>query len=117
MNQRKLRLRSWFTLSALIISIWSVSSAQPLPAQTAPTAGPTQENDTTGAELARFDQFLDSHREISEQLRKDPSLVNNERFLKDHPASDVSERASGNPRRVQGESKRPHATGIRLRPS
>ncbi len=37
-------------------------------------------------ELARFDEFLDSHREIDEQLRKDPSLVNNERFVKDHPA-------------------------------
>jgi dsDNA-binding SOS-regulon protein len=50
------------------------------------TSGPTHDNDTTPAELSRFDQFLDSHHEIAEQLRKDPSLVNNERFVKDHPA-------------------------------
>jgi hypothetical protein len=37
-------------------------------------------------ELARFDQFLDSHREIAEQLRKDPSLVDNREFLSTHPA-------------------------------
>ncbi len=43
-------------------------------------------NDITRAELARFDQFLDKHREIAEQLRKDPSLVNNGEFTKNHPA-------------------------------
>ena len=42
--------------------------------------------DITRGELARFDQFLDSHREIAEQLRKDPSLVNNGEFTKNHPA-------------------------------
>jgi dsDNA-binding SOS-regulon protein len=44
------------------------------------------DNDTTRGELARFDQFLDSHREIAEQLRKDPSLVNNQKFESTHPA-------------------------------
>lgn len=88
MKQRKLHLGSCFALSALIISIWSASpvKAQSMPAQNSATAGSTQDNDATRAELARFDQFLDGHREISEQLRKDPSLVNNERFVKDHPA-------------------------------
>jgi hypothetical protein len=37
-------------------------------------------------ELARFDQFLDSHHEVSEQLRRDPSLVKNQEFLQSHPA-------------------------------
>ena len=37
-------------------------------------------------ELARFDQFLDSHREVSEQLRRDPSLVKNQQFVESHPA-------------------------------
>jgi hypothetical protein len=36
-------------------------------------------------ELARFNQFLDSHRETAEQLRKDPSLVDNPKFLNGHP--------------------------------
>ena len=37
-------------------------------------------------ELARFDQFLDGHREVSEQLRRDPSLVKNQQFVESHPA-------------------------------
>ncbi len=43
------------------------------------------DRDTTRGELANFDKFLDSHRETAEQLRKDPSLVNNEQFVKSHP--------------------------------
>ena len=45
----------------------------------------TRDHDTTRGQLANFDQFLDSHRETAEQLRKDPSLVNNEQFVKSHP--------------------------------
>jgi hypothetical protein len=39
------------------------------------------DSDTTTKELAQFDKFMDNHREISEQLRKDPSLVNNKDFV------------------------------------
>jgi hypothetical protein len=45
-----------------------------------------RQDDRDRQELARFDQFLDSHREIAEQLRKDPSLVDNEEFVRNHPA-------------------------------
>ena len=44
------------------------------------------DRDTTRAELASFDQFLDRHREIAEQVRKNPSLVNNPQFVQSHPA-------------------------------
>jgi hypothetical protein len=37
-------------------------------------------------ELAHFDQFLDTHRETAEQLRRDPSLADNQEFLRTHPA-------------------------------
>ncbi len=37
-------------------------------------------------ELNEFDRFLDSHPEIAEQLRKDPSLADNQKFVQDHPA-------------------------------
>jgi hypothetical protein len=37
-------------------------------------------------EVAQFDQFLDSHREIAEQVRKNPSLLQNAQFVKTHPA-------------------------------
>jgi hypothetical protein len=36
--------------------------------------------------VANFDQFLDSHRETAEQLRRDPSQINNDEFVKSHPA-------------------------------
>ena len=45
-----------------------------------------QDNDTTRRELAQFDQFLDGHREIAEQVRKDPSLLDNKNFVTTHPA-------------------------------
>jgi hypothetical protein len=42
--------------------------------------------DTQQRDLANLDRFLDGHREISEQVRKDPSLVNNPTFVQNHPA-------------------------------
>lgn len=42
--------------------------------------------DTTRRELGSFAQFRDSHREIAEQVRKDPSLIKSDQFLKSHPA-------------------------------
>jgi hypothetical protein len=80
MKTRRLQFKSWLTFSALAISC---SLATPANAQ---TAKPLPDTDTTRQELASFDKFLDSHRETAEQLRKDPSLVNNPEFLKNHPA-------------------------------
>jgi len=66
------------------------ANAQSTPAQSTVTQSDdrrTGERETASRqELSRFDQFLDSHREIAEQLRKDPSLANNAQFLKSHPA-------------------------------
>jgi len=44
------------------------------------------DHDTTRAELATMDRFLDGHPEIGEQLRKDPSLIKNKEFVENHPA-------------------------------
>jgi hypothetical protein len=85
MKNKQLHLKSWFALAALATSFGLAvpARAQSVPAQ---NSRPVQDNDATRQELARFDQFLDSHREIAEQLRKDPSLVNNQEFVKNHPA-------------------------------
>jgi hypothetical protein len=40
----------------------------------------------TREEVASMDNFLDKHPEIAEQLRRDPSLIDNKRFVADHPA-------------------------------
>jgi hypothetical protein len=57
--------------------------AQSAPAQNNPAL---QSDDATRQELANFNQFLDSHPELSDRLRKDPSLVNNDDYVKQHPA-------------------------------
>jgi hypothetical protein len=44
------------------------------------------DRDANRGDLAEFDRFLDSHREIGEQIRKDPSLANNREFVQNHPA-------------------------------
>jgi hypothetical protein len=44
-----------------------------------------RDNDVTRRELANMDRFMDSHPEIAEQLRKDPSLVDNRQFVQNHP--------------------------------
>jgi hypothetical protein len=81
--------------------------AQTTPAQSAPTQStqpsaaeerqPVQSNtdrsgmtnggqDRDRRDVASFDRFLDDHREIGEQVRKDPSLLDNPKFVHDHPA-------------------------------
>jgi len=68
----------WFGLQA--------SAQTSVPQTSAPQNSARNDQDTTRAQLARFDRFLDSHPEVAEQLRKDPSLVKNEEFRKNHPA-------------------------------
>src|SRR2546422_382882 len=43
------------------------------------------DNDITRRELRNFDQFLDSHPEVAEALRKDPNLINNPNWVGKHP--------------------------------
>ena len=66
------------------LALAALISAAPAGAQT--NAMPQDRDvDMTHQQLAAFDQFLDNHPEVSEQLRKDPSLVNNQDFVADHP--------------------------------
>ncbi len=69
-------------LLALAMLFWI---GTPVSGQTAPAQNP-QDNDTTWRELADMDRFLDSHPEMAEQLRKDPSLINNQQWVENHPA-------------------------------
>jgi|HubBroStandDraft_2_1064218.scaffolds.fasta_scaffold24226_4 phage-related protein len=88
------------------------------PAATSPTTAPvatTQDrDDVTRRQLAGFDEFLDAHPETSEQLRKDPSLVNNREFVENHPAlqqylqqhPEVREEISQNPNGFMHQEQR-----------
>jgi len=73
-----------------------------------------RDRDTTRGELASFDHFLDSHPELAEKLRQDPSLINNHKFvshnhalrdyLKDHP--EVREELKENPNAFMRQEQR-----------
>ena len=73
---------------AMLFSVGTVVSGQTMqpvpPNQPAPRWTPP--DDITRREVAEMDQFLDSHPEVAEQLRKDPSLIDNRRWVADHPA-------------------------------
>jgi phage-related protein len=71
---------SWIaalTLAALICVPPAGAQSQGMPPQ-------DRDSDMTRQQLATFDRFLDSHPELAEQLRKDPTLVNNEEFVENH---------------------------------
>lgn len=63
----------------------------PNPPERAEPVGPDRQavprdRDITERDVAEMDHFLDHHPEIAEQLRRDPSLIDNQRFVADHPA-------------------------------
>src|ERR1700759_4252533 len=93
MFKKHLQCNRWPALSVLstfmLVGTVASARAQAMPAQNTPQdndATSAQDRDSRRDEVARFDHFLDDHREIAEQLRKDPSLVDNKKFVKDHPA-------------------------------
>ena len=45
----------------------------------------TANPDLTRQQVATFDQFLDSHPGIARDLQQNPSLVNNQEFMENHP--------------------------------
>ena len=47
---------------------------------------PQDRDDVTRRQLASFDSFLDTHPEAAEQLRRNPSLVDDREFVENHPA-------------------------------
>ena len=75
-----------------------------------PTGPPTiqpRDDDARQRELASFDRYLDGHPEIAEQLRKDPSLINNKEFVERHP--ELQEYLQQHPRMREEISENPNA--------
>src|SRR5579862_3602519 len=73
-----------FGLATLALStfIW----AAPAGAQSQSTIPQNRDSDVTQLQLSDMNSFLDSHPEIGEQVRKDPTLLENQNFLQSHPA-------------------------------
>ncbi|MGC1461633.1 MAG: hypothetical protein WA802_05490 [Terracidiphilus sp.] len=65
-------------------STTQTQTSTPQDRQAATSEDNRRENDR--GDVANFDRFLDEHREITEQVRKDPSLLDNRDFVRDHPA-------------------------------
>jgi hypothetical protein len=71
---------------AMLFPANAVSGQNTTPTPTpAPTPAPNPDQ-ITSRDIAEMNQFLDSHPEIREQLRKDPSLIDNRGWVADHPA-------------------------------
>ena len=121
MLKMKMKRRSPYLKSFLVVLTLATlfglvtANAQPSQPQSGAQANPQdRDNDTTRGELASFDRFMDGHPEIAEQLRRDPSLVKNEDFVRDHrdlqeylqqhPA--VSDEISENPDRFMHQEQR-----------
>jgi hypothetical protein len=105
MKRTGLTTRHWLATLALTTSIWAAPAfaqsqtmppqdpTQPgmppqggVPAQPVTQQNPNQnQDDLNRRQLSEFDQFLDRHPEIAEQLRKDPSLIRNQQFVSNHP--------------------------------
>ena len=66
------------------LALGAVISVAPARGQSPSSVPADRDPDLTHQQLAAFDQFLDNHPEVAEQLRKDPSLVNNEEFVEKH---------------------------------
>jgi hypothetical protein len=102
MKRTGLTTRHWLATLALTTSIWAAPAvaqsqstlpqdttqpgmpAQGTPAQPVPWQNHDQD-ELNRRQLAEFNQFLDRHPEVAEQLRRDPTLLTNANFLRSHP--------------------------------
>src|SRR2546428_8347127 len=77
----------------------------PIAATAQQVSGQAENPDLTRQQVATFDQFLDSHPQIAQQLQANPSLINNAEFLEGQPQlqvfltrqSELSEELKENP--------------------
>ena len=85
MLMKKLRFSNWLALSAPLcfatyVGAQSEASQNTIRDNDTDVTRSAPDRDISHGSLSRFDRFLDDHREIAEQLRKDPSLANNKQF-------------------------------------
>ncbi len=96
-------IRYWFATLALSAMV----AVAPAKAQSQNTARQDRDADLTRQQLSVFDSFLDGHPEVAEQIRKNPSLVNNEAFVENHP--DLQRYLQAHPEVKQDLAQNPNA--------
>jgi GrpB-like predicted nucleotidyltransferase (UPF0157 family) len=104
MNHRTPISQYWLVLLALAAIF---SAPTPARAQSQTMSPQASDNDVTHRQLADFDRFLDNHAELASQLRKDPSLINNEEFVENH--ADLQQYLQQHPEIRQELSQNPNS--------
>src|SRR2546430_3138470 len=85
-SSRKTRWYAFHSMTLIMLAVLWMSPTAIGQGDSSQAPGmPPQDNDTRRWQIANMDRFLDSHPELEEQLRKDPSLIGNEEFLEKHP--------------------------------
>jgi len=94
MKIRRPAIHFWIAALTLAALIWTVPLGAQSPSSTPqdrdsnmsrqPAYQQQDRDDMSRRQLADFDRFLDSHPQLAEQVRKDPTLVNNEEFVENH---------------------------------
>jgi phage-related protein len=115
MKYTNVLIRHFFARLALAALIWVAAPASAQTQTQSPTMTPQSGDiDATRIELGVLDRFFDNHPELAEQIRQNPSLVNNEefvenhadlqQFLQNHP--EIREEFSENPNRFMQQEQR-----------
>ena len=112
----------WLAISALVVVAPVKARSQNGAPQNAQPQNMPDRDDVTRRQLANFDSFLDSHPEVAEQLRKDPSLVDNQEFVEKHPQlqqylqqhPEIREELSQNPNAFMHQEERFDRGGDRV---
>jgi hypothetical protein len=90
----------------ILLTFLTVFFAAPVSVQSQSVEPRDRDDDVTWRQLASFDNFLDSHPEVAEELRKDPSLVNNQEFVEKH--AELQEYLQQHPEVREELSQNPH---------
>ena len=69
--------------AALTLGMMTAAHAQT--ATPTPSPSPNAEGAHRGQALRNFDEFLDQHPEMREDLRRNPRMANNSEYLENHP--------------------------------
>jgi hypothetical protein len=67
------------------VSTWILAAAIAIGVPAVALAQQPADKDVTRSEMRNFDQYLDQHRDVRNDLTKNPSLVNDPSYLAKHP--------------------------------
>ncbi len=81
---RFMKVATLSTAGVALLGLGVSARAQSTTSAQETASGQVQANSSTRANVEQFRQFLDAHPKIAEQLRTDPSRIDNKNFVKHH---------------------------------